>query len=158
MNWKGYGRKLADLISLKRLKKDQEKKTVMVVVPSENRSHHLTNTSQKLELTWSSGMCRTFRGNLLPPSSRWNSDNLIRCYFCFQIVLAVVLTVAVAAPTPGGLLHAPAVAYAAPIALAAPVVAAPVVKAYAAPLVAAPVVKAYGHSVSYHGLYGGHYF
>jgi hypothetical protein len=33
-----------------------------------------------------------------------------------------------------------------------------VVKAYAAPLVAAPLVKTYGHSVAYHGLYGGHYF
>jgi hypothetical protein len=99
-----------------------------------------------------------FRGDLLPLSSRWKSDNLIRCYFRFQIVLAVVLTAGAAAPTPGGLLHAPAVAYAAPVALAAPVVAAPVVKAYAAPLVAAPVVKAYGHSVGYHGLYGSHYF
>lgn len=100
----------------------------------------------------------------MPPSSRQKSDDLIRCYFRFQIVLAVVLTAAAAAPTPGGLLHAPAVAYAAPaihaapVAFAAPVVAAPVVKAYAAPLVAAPVVKAYGHSLAYGGLYGGHYF
>ena len=100
----------------------------------------------------------------MPPSSRLKSDNLIHCCFRFQIVLAVVLTVAAAAPAPGGILHAPALAYAAPaihaapVALAAPVVAAPVVKAYAAPLVAAPVVKAYGHSVAYPGLYGGHYF
>jgi hypothetical protein len=150
--------------SLRERTNENRKKTVMVVVPSENRTHHLTNTSQKLEPTWSFGMCRTFRGNLLPPSSTWKSDNLICCYFRFQIVLAVVIAAAVAAPTPGGLLHAPAVAYAAPaihaapVALAAPVLAAPVVKAYAAPLVAAPVVKAYGPSVAYHGLYGGHYF
>jgi hypothetical protein len=83
--------------------------------------------------------------------------------FWFQIVLAVVLTVSAAAPKPG-YLHAPAVAYAAPVihaaplAYAAPVVAAPVVKTYAAPVVAAPLVKAYGHPLAYHGLYGGHYF
>lgn len=74
----------------------------------------------------------------------------------FQIILATVLAVAAAAPNPS-LLHAPAVAYAAPaihaapLALATPVVAAPVVKTYAAPVVAAPVVKSYG-------LYGGHYW
>ncbi|PSN45895.1 hypothetical protein C0J52_20515 [Blattella germanica] len=83
-----------------------------------------------------------------------------------EIVLAVVLAVAAAAPTPG-YLHAAPVAYAAhayhaPIAYASPVVAAPVVKTFAAPVVAAPVLKTYHglgyHGLGYHGLYGGHYF
>lgn len=95
----------------------------------------------------------------MPPSSGQKCENITLSVLSFQIILATVLAVVAAAPNPS-LLHAPAVAYAAPaihaapLALAAPVVAAPVVKTYAAPVVAAPVVKAYGH----YGLYGGHYW
>jgi hypothetical protein len=40
MNWKGYGRKLDDLVCLK------GKIPVIIVVPSENGTNHFTNTSQ----------------------------------------------------------------------------------------------------------------